>query len=253
MVYTPGIYLGIDPTASHFPYTWAVLDEDCHLLALTGGEAGELLAFLEGQSSCLAAINAPAGPNRGLVRTKLMQAQEAANLRGADMRLVEHLLRERGISVPPTPSRRENCAAWMQMGFLLHESMAQAGFTRFPGGEAGRQWIETNSHAAFCTLLGKIPLPKPTLEGRLQRQLAIHEKGGDIGDPMEFFEEITRHKILHGSLPMEYIRTAEELDALVAAFSAWMVINLPGETMLLGDGEEGQMVLPVKALVDHYN
>ncbi len=44
-----------------------------------------------------------------------------------------------------------------------------------------------------------------------------------IKDPMEFFEEITRHRLLKGVLPEEFIYSAEELDAMVAAFTAYMV------------------------------
>jgi len=42
---------------------------------------------------------------------------------------------------------------------------------------------------------------KPTLEGRLQRQIALYEQGIDMKDPMEFFEEITRPQIAARSVP----------------------------------------------------
>ena len=76
-------------------------------------------------------------------------------------------------------------------------------------------------------LLGQLPLPKPTLEGRLQRQLVLFEQDMGIKDPMEFFEEITRHRLLKGILPIECIYTSEELDALVAAFTAYLAVNQP--------------------------
>lgn len=252
MTFSPKFYLGVDPTAGRTPYTWAVLDVDCQLYALAGGELDEVLALADGQVSMLVAINAPPRPNQGLVREKLAAVQASSHLRGADMRMAEHLLRERGISVPPTPSRPEICAAWIQMGFDLHRKLDESGFPLYPGGNASCQRLETNPHAVFSILLGQVPLPKPTLEGRLQRQLALHGQGAGISDPMDFFEEITRHKLLRGALPMEFIYTAEELDALAAAFTAWSVVNRPDETTIVGEKREGEIYLPLGELKEKY-
>jgi hypothetical protein len=102
-------------------------------------------------------------------------------------------------------------------------------------------------------LLGQIPLSKPTLEGRLQRQIALYEQGIGIKDPMEFFEEITRHKLLHGAFPMELVYSSEELDTLMAAYMAFCVVNCPQETMLIGNILEGQIALPVVNLKENYS
>ena len=106
---------------------------------------------------------------------------------------------------------------------------------------------------AFCTLLGQLPLPKPTLEGRLQRQIALYERKMGIKDPMEFFEEITRHKLLRGVLPMEYIYASQELDTLMAAYVAYCAFNHPQEMKMIGDIEEGQIALPVADLKERYS
>jgi len=69
---------------------------------------------------------------------------------------------------------------------------------------------------------------------------------------MEFFEEITRHKLLHGILPVEYIYLPEELDALMAAYIAYTSINNPQEMIFIGDKKEGQIALPVTELKPKY-
>ena len=71
-------------------------------------------------------------------------------------------------------------------------------------------------------------------------------------DPMEFFEEITRHKLLHGAFPMELVYTAEELDTVMAAYMAFCVINSPQQTLFIGDQQEGQIALPVAILKEKY-
>jgi len=254
MLFSKTTFIGIDLSGGRHPFTYAVLDEDCQLVALSAGEIEEVLAFLGNQESTLVAINAPHCPNLGLVRKKMEeQSLTPGHLRGVDMRLAEHELRERGVSVSPTSSRPETCAAWMQAGFDFHGKLDGMGFKLYPTENASHQWLETHPHAAYCTLLGKLPLPKPTLEGRLQRQLVLYEQSMGIRDPMEFFEEITRHRLLKGVLPIEYIYTPEELDALVAAYTAYMAASQPGKVTWVGNKQEGQIVLPVPELKESYS
>jgi hypothetical protein len=91
-----------------------------------------------------------------------------------------------------------------------------------------------------------------TVEGRLQRQLALHERGLRIPDPMEYFEEITRHKLLNGILPQELVYPPEQLDALVAALTAWVASERRAELSRLGHDLEGYISLPVPALKEKY-
>jgi predicted nuclease with RNAse H fold len=254
MLFSKTTFIGIDPSGGRQPFTYAALDQDRQLVALASGEADEVLAFLGGQESTVVAVNAPSGTNKGLVRKKLeKQSLTPGHLRGAEMRLAEHELRVRGISVSPTPSRREACAAWMQAGFDFYRRLREMGFEPCPTDGASHQWLETHPHAAFCALLGQLPLPKPTLEGRLQRQLVLYDQDVGIKDPMEFFEEITRHKLVRGILPVEYIYTAEELDALAAAYTACLASSQPDGVVRTGNKQEGQIVLPVAALKESYS
>jgi hypothetical protein len=55
-----------------------------------------------------------------------------------------------------------------------------------------------------------------------------------ITDPIDIFEEFTRYKLIQGILPLENIYSSKELDALVAAYLAWIAINRPGQIILKG-------------------
>jgi predicted nuclease with RNAse H fold len=246
-------FVGVDPTAGRHPFTFAALDQNCQLVAMAAGDTEDVFTFLTDHQAAVVSVNAPPRPNCGLVRKKLEELNLApGQLRGSDIRLAERELREHGISVIPTPSRKETCPAWMQMGFDFYQRLEQAGFKQYPSDNNAHQYTESHPHAAFCALLGQLPLPKPTLEGRLQRQIALYEQGVGIHDPMEFFEEITRHKLLHGILPIEFIYAAEELDTLMAAYLAYSVTNCPQEIIFIGDQQEGQIALPVSNLKDRY-
>lgn len=256
MLFSAATFIGVDPSGGRKPFTYAALDADGKLLALNEGELEELLAFLGGQRSAFVAVNAPSQPNKGLVKREQARGSLASLHtpgRGAEMRLVEHELRERGIAVAATPARVETAPVWMQMGFSLYRKLEAMGYQPYPAGsEATHQWLETHPHAAFCALLGVIPLQKNTLEGRLQRQLILHEQDLGIHDPMDFFEEITRHKLLKGNLPLDRIYSSNELDALVAALTGLRAATYPEQVSLLGALEEGQLVLPVAALKQKY-
>ena len=53
-------------------------------------------------------------------------------------------------------------------------------------------------------------------------------------------------------LPSDYLLTAGELDALLAALTAYKAVHAPNEVTLLGDLQEGQIVLPVAPLKERY-
>ena len=69
---------------------------------------------------------------------------------------------------------------------------------------------------------------------------------------MRVFEEITRYRLLQGILPLDNLYSAGELDALVAAFTAWVAATSPEGVTVLGAPEEGQIVLPSAELQSRY-
>jgi len=251
MLFTDSIFVGIDPTSGRKSFTYAALDRDLHLVALGDGEMEDVTAFLAGQKAARVAINAPSSINHGLVREKLKQEMLTPHqIRGAEMRLGEYELRGRGIAVSGTPARVEACPAWMQLGFQLYQRLEKMGFARYPQPDSSHQVLETHPHACFCGLADKNLLPKPTLEGRLQRQLILYERGLRIKDPMEFFEELTRYKLLKGILPVDLIYLPEILDALVAAYTAWLTAERSAEITRVGSEQEGIIYLPVNLPVE---
>ena len=248
------VYIGIDPTSGNKDFSYAVLDGQLKLVTLADADMEEMLAFLGGLPAAVVAVNSPARVNRGLVKQKLEQVHAGPGraVRGVDIRLAEYELRERGISVAGTPSRAEFCPAWMQVGFALHEKLADLEFKPYGNDGAVCQVLETHPFACYCALAEGVPFSKPTLEGRLQRQLILNDKGLGINDAMAFFEEITRFKLMKGVLPMDTLYSPDQLDVLVAAYTAWVAANRPEEVTRVGDRDEGQIILPVGDLKEKY-
>jgi hypothetical protein len=256
MFYTHTTYLGIDPTAGGRPFTYAALDHELGLLALGQGNMEEVLAFVAGQRSALVAVCAPRRPNQGLmerpeVRERLSPVPRPGRWR--NFRQAEYQLRQLHITVPQTPAEEDDCSGWMRKGFTLYRRLESLDYRPYPQEEATHQCLEVYPHACYAVLLGRTPLPKHTLEGRLQRQLILYEKRLNIPDPMTLFEEITRYRLLQGILPLENLYPPQELDALVAAYTAWLAAEKPDGITLLGDSEEGHLVLPSAELKSHYS
>lgn len=255
MFYNHPTFIGVDPTAGEKPVVYAAIDYELRLLALGQGNLDDVLAFAAGQRHAVVAVCAPQRPNTGLLTRPAIR--ESLNPvphpgRWENFRLADFLLRQHNISIPQTPADEADCPNWMKKGFLLFRRLTEIGYQSYPKKEAERQFLEVYPHAAYTVLLGVLPLPKHTLEGRLQRQLVLFQMNLEIPDPMRFFEEITRHRLLKGVLPFDDLYTAAELDALVAAYTAWQAANHPEQITVLGEPEEGQVVLPVAELKTRY-
>ncbi|NPV75625.1 MAG: DUF429 domain-containing protein [Anaerolineae bacterium] len=242
------IFLGIDVSTNRQPFTFVALEGERRLLAIGEGELLEVLAFAAGQTLAIAAISAPGRPNQGRmkdgrVRNELQPPPPPGKY--TNLRRAEYELERQGIPVPHTPSREENCPPWMRKAFVLYRNLEAIGYCQHPS-EEPRQWLETLSEAGFISLLGQPLLPAATLEGRLQRQLILYEQDLPVSDPMRFFEEVTRFRLLHGNLPSGNILTAPELSAMMAAFTAWLAANHPERVSRYGDPLEGEVFLPAR-------
>lgn len=74
--------------------------------------------------------------------------------------------------------------------------------------------------------------------------------GLPVPDAMLFFEEITRHKILESALPLDNVYSNEELNALAAAYTAWLAAHEPEKVIKVGHQDEGYIFLPDTAISD---
>lgn len=255
MLFNETTFIGIDPTAGLKPIAYAALDQDLRLLALDEGDFDEITAFVGGQKAAFVAVASPRRPNQGLmkrddIRESLKPVPRPGRWLG--YRVAEYQLRQHKIPVMRTCSEEDKCPKWMRIGFEIYRRLKSMGYSEYPSTDQASQILEIYPHGTFSALLRRTPFPKKSLEGRLQRQLILHNQGLDIPDPMRVFEEITRYRILQGTLALEGLYSAPKLDALAASFTAWLAATKPGEVTLLGHPEEGQITLPVPELSPKY-
>jgi predicted RNase H-like nuclease len=58
--------------------------------------------------------------------------------------------------------------------------------------------------------------------------------------------------MMRGIFPLDLLYLPEQLDALVAAYTAWLAVNKPQKTISVGDAAEGLITLPEQALMEKY-
>ncbi len=255
MFFTDPSYIGIDPTAGRKPFAYAGLDNQLRLTALGHAGPDEVLAFLAGQSQAIAAVCAPRRPSQALMSKPQIRDTLAPPPRPGrylDFRVAEYLLRQHGIGCYKTPRDEKACPNWMKMGFTLYRKLEKMGYHAFPARGHALQWLEVYPHASYSTLLGRVPLPKHSLEGRVQRQLALCQHKLNLPDPLDLIKGITAKSLLEGTWPIEDLYDPGELDALVAAYTAWQAANHPDRITALGDDAEGLVILPVAELKRRY-
>ncbi len=230
-------YIGVDTGAGRKPFTYIALDASRKLLAVGSGSTVDVLSFAFGQSSALLALSPQPRPNRSLPA-----APESGLLAVSGFLLQLELDQTRDALTPRTPPA--GCPLWLRPSFALADQLESLGFRAYPAEEAPRQWIETQSEAAFHALLGLPPFTTGTLEGRIQRQLVLDNLELDVPDAMEFFEEITRYRLLHGVLHTELVMPQPELNAWMAAQVAWMAGTRPENLLLVNHNQGGCIYLP---------
>lgn len=250
MLFTRSTYIGVYIPPAGKQLFYAAVDGKLKPMALGVGALNDILAFLGGQQQALAAINGPWQPNQSFMadeayRQKLDPAPKPG--RWEDLRVGEYLLGQRGYPVYQTPALQNKAKAWMRTGFKLHQRLEALGYRQFSS-RGDHALFEAAPEISFYKWLGKTPLLATSLEGRIQRQLVLYDLGMDIPDPMRFFEEVTRYRILQGELPQAGLYPLGEIQALANAYMAWAASHSPEEISTVGDEQEGQITLPSKSL-----
>lgn len=243
------VFIGIDPTAGERLIDYALLDERLNV-TLGQGRVDSVVDLVTGCPAAVVAIDAPQSPNNGLMADPAYRESLGLDPRRrnwANCKVCEYQMRRRGIGLYLTPRAADDAPRWMQMGFRMFEMLRAEGFQLYqPGLAAGRIMLEVHPHGCYTVLLGRRPLRKDTLEGRLQRQLVLYDEGLNVPDPMDAVEEITRHHLRSGALDFSgKLYTHDQLDALAAAYTACLAARHPERVTLVGDPAEGQITLPV--------
>jgi len=252
MLFSECAYIGVDLSPGKKNIQYAAIDDQLELLALAQGDLNHLLTFLRSQQQAALAIHGPARPNQGILKDAERREEYLIPMskgRPGNMRVAEYSLRKLHLPTYRTPAQATEAPAWMQTSFKLYSLLPEAGYHPYdPEQPLQRTYLEVIPETCFVGWLdGKI-LPANSLHGRMQRQMVLYEQGLKVADPMTYFEEITRFRILQGILPKDIIYPASALTALTAAYLAWMAAKQPKSLAMVGLPEEGQIAALAKLI-----
>lgn len=257
MLFGNAVYIGVRPTRDRRPITLAALDSDLRLISTNSTEIEEAMAYVAGHSAAIVAVAAPRSTAKGLLTDRKRREDLGLSPEGktwSKWRVASYELRRRNIHMVSVATQQATASDWLDLGFRVFSRLSELGYEHFQQGEEPkmRTMIEVQPQAAFSALLERQPLPKDALEGRLQRQLSLYMEGLEVPNPMRSLEEITRHHLLRGELPLEKLATPDELDALAAAYTAYRVGRASDEVVQVGDPKEGLITMPAAELRDNY-
>jgi hypothetical protein len=254
MLYSGKLFIGIDLTQGEKVISYSVLNEDLETITLAQGSYQSLLTYLGEQQTSIVGIYGPAQPNQNILTSADRRTQYEIKMgkgRPGNMRVAEYVLKQHKLPTYQTPNTTKDAPAWMQTSFKLYRDLAKLGYQKFSiGTNAGQQMAEVLPEVGFKAWVEGELLTRRSFHGRLQRQLALYEMGINITDPMLYFEEITRYKILQGVLPEEIILPNGTLSALSAAYLAWQTKHQPENITLVGLEIEGQIAIPTELVTN---
>jgi len=240
-------FMGIDPSTQRGAITYVSIDNHLHPVKMGTGDLEKVLQTIAEQQPRIVGISAPPKLNQGIVADPDRRTDwgiPAKRGRPMDCRVAEYEILQKGVEIYRTPSREAKAKGWMRTGFEIYDGLKGMGFGPYKEGSEGQQWIEAPPETCFWLWLEGNVMAADSLEGRIQRQLSLYALGMDIPDPMNFFEEITRYRLLKGILVEKGLYSSTELNAIASAYMAWAVVQRPREVTFVGDEGEGQILVP---------
>lgn len=257
MLYRQAMFVGVSSSAGNHPLHYAILDNDLNVHALGERDLEGILAVIGGLEHSVVAVGAPQKPNQGVLAQKRIRRRLNLDPDGttwAQWRLCEFELKRRNIRLHNTPAKADLAPRWMQTSFAIFRRLAKLGFSMYSpeGSGADLQMLEVQPHASFTVLLERRPFLKHTLEGRLQRQLILHLEGVGVVNPDRILKGIRRDHLLRSRLSLDGLHSAEELDTIVNAYTAYLAVTNPERTTQLGEDKEGRITVPTMNLKDFY-
>ncbi len=242
MLFEEEVYVGVEVNPSGRKFTWAALNNRKELLTYQKTPLDRLLIFCKNIPRVTIGIETPAVRCRN-GKPALPGLEYAGHPNGWTLPAWQEALLAKNIQPP---------AGGSQPGSPYLQSPGLVEFYRQVFALEHITLTQVNGYVSLCCLLGQLPLPKASLEGKIQRQLILVEQGLNLPDPMSYFEELTRFKILHGMLPEKIILPLAYLNVILAAYTVWKEHNEAVDTLQIGNPPDAAIVIPVPALRDRY-
>ena len=235
-------YIGIEPLINSNSFAYVSLDADRKLLAIGEGSLTDVFSYLIGQEALVVAIHGPGWMGRSIEGFDFAGDEAPPAVRS--LRACELAAWRESIPVEFTPSKAGKFSPACRRGYQLIQMLLRYQFLFAHQTPANKILIETQPAACYHQLVDIAPLSDDTFLGRIQRQLILHDHNLPVQDPMIFFEEITRYKLMMGKVSLQSFLVPQELNAMVMAYTSWLFHQQPAQTRRYGDDADGMLIFP---------
>jgi len=241
MLFDEEVFIGLDINPSGRNQAWVAINTKKEVLTFQKTSLDKLLTFSKNIPRVMIGLETPATRSKN-GKPVLPGLEYSSQPAGWILPAWQENLENRNIHPPaggnhgnPKYQSAEYAEFYRQVFMLDHISI-----------------INVNAYSSLCCLLTHTPLPKSSLEGKIQRQLILLEQGINLPDPMVYFEELTRFKLLRCALPQKIILPLPELNTLFCAITAWKEKNEPENALQIGNPPDSCITLPVSELQESY-
>ena len=234
-------FVGLNVNSRPPHFTVVGLDAKLNTLFDFTGNWEDISSRLDEYQQIILALNSPVSPNTDFLRHSQKKKHKPG--KWPDVRCIEYELAEYGAPIYHTPKKKSNLLASQQYGSKLVENLKSVGFIDLES-DGEKRLIEVPAETAFWSIDRKPLFEEFSFIGRIQRQLLLLELGFKLPDPMDFFEELTRFKLLTGKAPLDMVFDVSRLNACINAFTALKIKKDPSRVAKLGYPQEGYLYLP---------
>ncbi len=241
------VFMGMDMNLPRGKASYVILNKNQRILTHGVTALENLDTFIQSTAPEIIALTSPISLSNGCMadpefRNSLSPAP--AGSRYQVLRFAEYELITHGLPVTRTPSSYDDCSTGTHRSLKVVSTLGLLGYQPFGAESRGKTLVEIPPDAWFQQLLGCKPFSASSLEGRIQRQLALQTLNLNVPDAMEFFEEVTRHRLLRSQLPENILLSTSILNAAAAAYTASAVIHNPQRLCRFGSPDEGYLFVP---------
>ncbi len=206
------LFIGVDPDVQRNAYCMAVLDEERKILALSTEKLRSVYAYLAGVTQGIVGINA------------LIRYQHSRRTARPD-RIDKPHFQSAAERKKPIPDSDPSTAAPSRLGgkvVTLQEGIESLGYNPIAKKGSPRRFFLSKAEEVFQDIVSGRLLPPGGDASRWQRQLLLLEQEIPLPDVMQYFEEVTRFRILQGTLSEELVYQHTELNAILLSWLGWL-------------------------------
>ena len=216
------LFIGIDPAGKRNKYCMAVLDGDKKIQVLSIEKLHSVYAYLAGVDHCIVGLGS------------------IAKYQHTERHVCKNPLDK--LHFPVKYAQKEDTRAGVRKTknqrplsdevLTIQKGIQKLEYAPVSDEKQPKRFFLSRTDEVFRQIASGSLLPLGTDASRWQRQLLLLDQEIPLPDVMQYFEEVTRFRILQGNLPEEMIYQHAELNAILLSWLGWLATFEPARVLV---------------------